>query len=438
MISPEIWPDQTWRRISPFVRSPARFLALTFTLALLGLPLQAAEASPPAPAARASAPKKQASDAASGASGRLRRAAPQAPRRVKTAHSATTRPGRTIKASMKKPAEPPARADSVGPPNEGRLEGGIRLDVTKPYLRGTPMHPSVDTRWGLPALVHAIDHAAKAVAKKYPGAVMNVGDLSLRRGGELPRHHSHESGRDADLGFYIVDAQGKPLSRPTFTKIDDKLKAEEVPGARFDVARNWLFLQNLLLDRNARVSHVFVAEPIKHALLAHARSRGVSHGLYVRAALVMMQPTGGLPHDDHFHVRISCPASMKKTCVEYAKNAPSKARLGKKGKQRTAMKTPPRRTTTDPKTAKPAPNHAAPKGRTAAAATNRPAGIFLSRTAKAEADPDVPASLLALAGAALGTESEPAPPREAQNEAESDNVDVQEALDESGEPRITR
>lgn len=421
MISPEIWPHQTRRRISPFVRSPARFLALTFTLALLGLSLQAAEASPPAPAARASAPK------------------PSTARRAKTDPSATTRPGRTAKTTTAsvKSAEPPVRADSVGPPNEGRLQGGIRLDITKPYLRGTPMHPSVDTRWGLPALVHAIDHAAKAVAKKHPGAVMNVGDLSRRHGGELPRHHSHESGRDADLGFYIVDAQGKPLSRPTFTKVNDKLAAEEVAGARFDVAKNWLFLQNLLLDRDARVSHVFVAEPIKHALLAHARSRGVSHALYVRAALVMMQPTGGLPHDDHFHVRISCPSSMKKTCVEYAKNAPSKARLGKKGKQRTAMQTPPRRTTTEPKTNKPAPNQATPRGRTAAG-TNRPTGIFLSRTAKAEGDPDVPASLWALAGAALGAENEPAAPHGAQDEAESDHVDVKEALDESGAPRITR
>jgi len=296
------------------------------------------------------------------------------------------------------------------------------------------IQPSLDTRWGLPALVHAIDRAAKAVGKKYPGAVLGVGDLSRRSGGELARHHSHESGRDADLGFYVVDGQGKPLTRASFVKIDDKLAAENIPGARFDVARNWLFLQNLLLDRDARVSHVFVAEPIKHALLAHARSRGVARGLYVRAALVMMQPTGGLPHDDHFHVRISCPSSMKKSCVEYAKNAPSKARLGKKGKQRSAMRTPPRRVSTEPKpTSKPTPAHA-PR----AATTDRPAGIFLSRTAKAESDAEVPPSLWALAGAALGAESEPAPPRDARDESESDDTDVKEALDDSGAPRMTR
>jgi penicillin-insensitive murein endopeptidase len=220
-------------------------------------------------------------------------------------------------------------------------------------------------------------------------------------------------------------------------KIDDKLAVETIPGARFDVAKNWLLLQNLLLDRHARVSHVFVAEPIKHALLAHARTRGVAHALYVRAALVMMQPTGGLPHDDHFHVRISCPASMRKTCVEYAKNAPSKARAGKKGKQRTAMRTPAPKTSKKPKPAKSTQAQAAGRPRTAAK-PNRPAGIFLSRPAKAEENPGVTASIWALADTALGNESEATPPRDAQDEAESDNADVTEALDDSGTPRITR
>lgn len=422
MIGPEIWPHETKGRMSYIVRSPVRFLALTLSLVFFGMPLQTAQAAPPAAKTHASTPKHSAT-----------------PRRAKTDHATTTRPGRTSKTThaVSKSTPPPVRADSVGPPNEGRLEGGIHLDLSKPYLRGAPMHSSLDTRWGLPGLVNAIDRAAKAVAKKYPGATLNVGDLSRRHGGDLARHHSHESGRDADLGFYMVDAHGKPLERKTFVKVDDKLAAHDVPGARFDVAKNWLFLQNMLLDRNARVSHVFVADPIKQALLAHARARGVAHALYVRAALVMMQPTGGLPHDDHFHVRISCPSSMRKNCVEYAKNAPSKAGKGKKGKQRTAMKTPPHRKTQEPKSAKSAPAQGNPRPRTAA--TNRPAGVFLSREAKAEGAPDVPASLWALADAALGTPGDHTPRREdIEAEVESDNVDVNEALDEGGAPRITR
>lgn len=415
------------------MRSPLRSLAAALAIALCGTPTTPADAAPPAPAA------PQAARAAAHK--------PQGPsRRARTEPSATGRPGRVgkttkteVAAPAKKP-EPPPRADSVGPPNDGRLEGGIRLDTTnKPYLRVVPAYnyKDVDTRWGLPALVHAIDRAAKAVNKKYPGAVLGVGDLSRKNGGELAHHHSHESGRDADLGFYLVNEKGQPVLRPSFVKVDEKLTAPSVAGARFDVARNWLFLQNLLLDRQARVSHVFVAEPLKHALLAHARSRGVSRALYVRAAQVMMQPTGGLPHDDHFHVRISCPPSMAKSCVEIAKNAPSKAKLKMAKKGRRGMKTPERRA---------APPPAAPAPRRTAEARiengERSGGIYLSRATKATTGPDVPVSLWALAGASIGrgdaARTEAAKTDDGRDEAASDAADVKDAVDEEGAPRITR
>jgi penicillin-insensitive murein DD-endopeptidase len=380
-------------------------------------------------------------------------------RRARTEPQAVVRPGRggnaearsgdkhDKKADDKRPddkkpsdkkAEPTAPAASVGPPNDGRLEGGIKLDTTKPYLRVVPAYGSADTRWGMPALVRAIDRAAKAVNKKYPGSMLGVGDISRKSGGELANHHSHESGRDADLGFYVMGDKGQQVVRHGFVKIDEKLSATDVPGARFDAARNWLFLQNLLLDRDARVSHVFVAEPLKHALLAHARSRGVSRALVVRASQVMMQPTGGLPHDDHFHVRISCPSSTKKSCVEIAKNAPSKARRKMAKKGRGGMKTP----------ARPPAAQKNPPRRTAdasAPANERPRGIYLSRASKAEGGPDVPVSLWALAGASLGGAAEDRPvereerdERDERGEAESDTVDVKDAIDEGGATRITQ
>jgi len=368
---------------------------------------------------------------------------PSATRRARAEVPATLRPSRRATATEAKkgeakPVEPPKPAESVGPPNDGRLEGGIKLDTSKAYLRVVPayVYGNMDTRWGLPALVRAIDRAAKGVNKKYPGAVLGVGDISRKGGGELANHHSHESGRDADLGFYVVDTKGQPVLRQGFLKIDEKLAAADVPGAKFDVSRNWLLLQSLLLDREARVSHIFVSEPIKHALLSHARSRGVARALYVRASQVMMQPTGGLPHDDHFHVRISCPSSSKKSCVEIAKNAPSKARLKMAKKGRGGMKTPARRAGAVPK--------ATPK-KTAEASTTkgRSGGIYLNRTAKAEGGPDVPVSLWALAGASLGgAENRPAKQKEPvdakDGEAESDAVDVKDAIDEGGAVRITR
>lgn len=215
----------------------------------------------------------------------------------------------------------PTRSDSVGRPNEGHLEGGVRLDTKLPYVRIVPGREPSDVRWGLPSLVRMLERAAKAVAKKFPGSALDVGDLSRKGGGDVLRHHSHESGRDADLGFYAVDAKGKQVHAPTFIKFESGLVSSNVPGAHFDLPRNWLFVQMLLTD-SARTSHLFIAEPLRHALLGYAKKRGVSQALLDHAAVVMMQPTASLPHDDHMHVRVSCPRGARSACIELAKDAP--------------------------------------------------------------------------------------------------------------------
>jgi penicillin-insensitive murein endopeptidase len=231
-----------------------------------------------------------------------------------------------------KPTPPVPRAESVGSPNEGRLQGGVHLDLSHPYLRVIPAYARGDVRWGLPGLVNLIDRAARAVYKRYPGSVLNLGDISRKGGGDVLRHHSHESGRDADLGFYAVDARGKQIHGRTFIQFDPSGESPNLPGARFDLDRNWLLVQEMLTDPGARVSHIFISEPLRQRLLAHARARGVSRALLDRAAVAMMQPTSALPHDDHMHVRISCPASMRGSCVELARNAPhGRGRVAHKG-----------------------------------------------------------------------------------------------------------
>ncbi|MFT3768312.1 MAG: penicillin-insensitive murein endopeptidase [Minicystis sp.] len=221
-----------------------------------------------------------------------------------------------------KAKKPPAeKAESIGSPNDGHLKGGAHIDLSKSYFRVVPVYESGDVRWALPVMINMIDRAARSVHKRYPGSVLDVGDLSQKGGGDLLRHHSHETGRDADLGFYAIDAKGKQIHGRTFVKFNPDLSSPNYPGARFDLARNWSFVQELLTDPAARVSHVFVAEWLKRELLAYARTHA-PRAVYDRAALVMMQPHNSLPHDDHFHVRISCPHEAHSQCIELAKNAP--------------------------------------------------------------------------------------------------------------------
>ena len=204
---------------------------------------------------------------------------------------------------------------SIGAPNQGRLDGGIRL-IEAPYLRIVPYYAESNARWGLPALVGLIDRAARRVARRFPGAVLSVGDLSRRGGGELDRHHSHESGRDADLGFYLRSVAKKPVLADRFVALSADGTAPVAPGTFFDEARNWALVEALVEDPFTRVSHIFVAPHLRARLLRHAEQTGVPLAARQRASETMMQPHGAPEHDDHFHIRIACPREQQGTCIE--------------------------------------------------------------------------------------------------------------------------
>jgi penicillin-insensitive murein endopeptidase len=203
---------------------------------------------------------------------------------------------------------------SVGSPTEGHLVGGAHLTEST-YLRIVPAYANGDARWGLEPLVGMIDRSARTVRKQFPDAILSVGHLSRPGGGEIDRHASHESGRDADIGFYVRNQQGKTIYADHFVAFKGDGTATSWPGAQFDEARNWALIASVVSDVHARVSHIFVASPLRTRLLQYAEKIGAPPALRTRAAELMAQPKGSLPHDDHFHVRIACPAGMDK-CIE--------------------------------------------------------------------------------------------------------------------------
>mgnify|MGYP003596153898 CR=1 FL=1 len=215
-------------------------------------------------------------------------------------------------AKVAKVREPEGR--SVGSPTEGHLVGGVRL-AEGDALRISPAYAGNDVRYGTRALVHLVERASKRVKQRFPDAVLTVGHLSKHGGGEIDHHASHESGRDADLAFYVKSSVGKPLYAPSFVAFAGDGKARAWPGAHFDDARNWALVEALVHDPEARVTHIFVAQPLHDRLMAYAQSSGVPLSTRIRVAEVLAQPRGALPHDDHFHVRIACPGGMR-GCIE--------------------------------------------------------------------------------------------------------------------------
>lgn len=221
---------------------------------------------------------------------------------------------KTVAAKTVPKPKPKPPSISVGSPTEGHLVNGAHLDGA-PYLRIVPVYQEGDARWGLEPLVTIIDRAAKSVQKQFPDAVASIGHLSRQNGGEIDRHASHESGRDADVGFYVKNQQGKSIFADHFVSFKPDGTAATWPGAQFDDAKNWAFVSSIASEASAHVTYIFVEQHLRDRLLAYATKIGAPPAIRQRAAELMAQPRGSLPHDDHFHVRIACPAGSDK-CVE--------------------------------------------------------------------------------------------------------------------------
>lgn len=231
---------------------------------------------------------------------------------------------------------------SIGFPNKGSLTGGVRLETSD------ALQAARENRWGLPVLVGLVERAAARVADKHPGAVLVVGDLSRQAGGEIKNHDSHESGRDVDLGFYLLK-DGEPFITEEHLVIGREGSARYKSGVTFDDARNWTLVESLLMDRDARVMQIFVANHLRVRLMREARRANATAEVLERARAVIVAPRTGQRHDDHFHVRIRCPKGQK-DCVDFPARrfvkaaARSSVPAAKSVKKKAPKKAPPRNT----------------------------------------------------------------------------------------------
>lgn len=225
-----------------------------------------------------------------------------------TPAAAAGKHGRTT-AARKGPAP-----QSIGAPNNGKLAGAARLKRSKTVEPRPGTH-----NFGLPVLVDILKHAAADVASKHRGSVLLVGDLSAAGGGPLTGHKSHQSGRDADVGFFVANSKGKPIQVHRFMAFDGEGKPRTGPAwARFDDARNWALVEALFKEEHregVQVRFLFVSAELKARLLAWAAKHGAKKDVMERAAAAMLSPEHVDVHDDHFHVRLRCPAGMS-GCVE--------------------------------------------------------------------------------------------------------------------------
>lgn len=217
------------------------------------------------------------------------------------------------------PLTPGVVGITIGTPSQGVLRGGTELPPSGPGWKW--LRPVGGQYHGLPRFVSAVQQVAEQVHRERPGPPLVVGDLSAKHGGKILRHASHRTGRDVDFLFYVTTPEGVPIESPDFLKFGPDGLAfvpERLGGPdyiRLDVERQWLLTKALLESPDANVQWIFVSEPVEALLIEYARARGEDPDLVFRALTVMKQPSNGLPHDDHFHVRTAClPDEMLAGC----------------------------------------------------------------------------------------------------------------------------
>ena len=185
------------------------------------------------------------------------------------------------------PTKTPAK--SIGGYSAGCIAGAVGLPLT-----GEGFHiarPERNRRFGHPALIGMIRELGHKLNQLHL-TPLSVGDLGQPRGGPAPTGHaSHQTGLDVDLWF-LPPSGGRALSM-----VDPTGKR---PASRFG-ARAIRLLELASLDE--RVEQIFVHPALKRAICQRVTRR---------AWLRKLRPWWG--HDDHFHVRLACPADSPE-CV---------------------------------------------------------------------------------------------------------------------------
>jgi uncharacterized protein YraI len=124
---------------------------------------------------------------------------------------ASAPPASTPTASTPTASAPTASAPPSTPSRPRSRVGYIQLAAAG---RGFESYAAAHKRWGRPELVYGIERAAARWATERRDRI-GVGDLSLKNGGPIYPHASHQRGIDVDIA--LVRADGKELPVTIFS-----------------------------------------------------------------------------------------------------------------------------------------------------------------------------------------------------------------------------
>lgn len=210
------------------------------------------------------------------------------------------------------------RTLSVGAPNDGRLIRGKHLSASSAIrlwktTAGVPAFAS-------PNLLKALEKAANKTRAAFPGTQTVVTALSHEKGGAIQGKRSHQTGRDADVVFFLLDAKGKPATAKQLVHIGgDGRGKDDKTAYTFDDARNWAFVEALATDGDKSVTHVFVDPKVRQRMIVHAQKANIAADKRDAVMQILFADSGDEPLDAMFHLRVVCPEGQSAICNERAK-----------------------------------------------------------------------------------------------------------------------
>ena len=159
-------------------------------------------------------------------------------------------------------------------------------------------------------LLSVIQAAAKEIHRDIPAAeVLQIGDVAAKTGGQLGGHASHQNGLDADIVYFKKDHRVMPTtgSSPGATGFDvDFVDRKGGITSNFDIDANWRFIQ--ILSSTNRIDRIFADQTIKREFCRYAVAKGMRGEWKETLRKIRHWPN----HQDHMHVRLTCPPNSKK------------------------------------------------------------------------------------------------------------------------------
>lgn len=186
---------------------------------------------------------------------------------------------------------------SLGYPDKGSLQGAAPL----PNGEGRILKSTPRKMWATRRTVAILETVFRAWPRIEPYAnPILVGNLSMRKGGKLKPHRTHQSGRDVDIGYPQIQPPVDPYNWRNMNKHN------------LDIRRTWRLLH--LFETTGELEQVFIDRSLQKLLFEYALNKSLLSAEELSYWLEYPRTSGkGSPlvrhaadHIDHIHVRIKC------------------------------------------------------------------------------------------------------------------------------------